>query len=317
MDTPAVSRRAPGRVSGFFRAVRRDRQLLLIMAPALVHIFIFCYLPIYGISISFRNYRIGDPFFALGSAANWVGVAHFLEFFRSIFFARLIRNTILLNVLTFVFSFWVPIAFALLLNEIRPLRYKRLVQSFSYLPYFVSAVIIVSIAMNILAKDGVVNTIIQSLGGEATYFLGKPVYFRPLYVGLNVWKTFGWNAIIYLAAIANVSPELYQAARVDGANRWSQMVHVTLPGIMPTILMLLILNMGTLFASNTELILLITTPNNLDVADVIGTYTYRMGVVEGQFSYATAIGFFAAVANFILLWIVNWIVRRGTNEGLW
>jgi len=306
-----------GRIRSFLRELKRDRQLLVLMLPAVLHVLIFCYIPIYGITIAFRNYRIGDPYFALGAAARWIGVQNFLDFFKSIYFSRLVTNTLLLNVLTLVFTFWVPIAFALLLNEIASKRYKRVVQSFSYLPYFVSAVIIVSITLNILSPDGVINNAIQALGGRSTYFIGKAVYFRPIYILLNVWKTFGWNAIIYLAAIAGVQQDLYSAARVDGANRWQQMSYITLPSIMPTIILLLILNVGTLFASNTELNLLIANPNNMDVSDVIGTYVYRMGVVEGRFPYATAVGFFAAVANFILLWTVNYVVRKKTDEGLW
>lgn len=301
----------------FLKEVKRDWQLLLLLLLPITQIFIFLYLPIYGITIAFRDYFIGDPYFAWGEAAKWIGIKNFLKFFSSIYFQKTMINTLLLNVYSLVFTFWIPIAFALLLNEIRHVYYKKFVQTVSYLPYFISTVVVVSMVFALLGNNGLVNNIIELLGKDKIQFLSKAEYFRTIFISMNTWRSFGWNAIIYLSAITSIDQEQYQAARIDGANRWQQNVHITLPGITPTIIIILILNMGGLFSSATQTLLLFTDPGVNSVAEVVGTYSYRMGIKGAQYSYSTAIGFFITVINFLMLAITNKISRTFSENSLW
>ena len=300
-----------------FKNIIRDRYALLLILPVVIHLFIFCYIPIYGILISFRDFQMGDSFFALGKDANLVGFKHFVDFFQSMYFVRVMKNTILNSLLTLFIGFWVPIVFALLLNEVFHKTFKRVVQSVSSLPYFISSVVIVGIVVSFVSKDGLVNNIIELLGGERVQLLNEPQYFRLIYILTNIWQNFGWGAVLYLASISSVSPSLYESANIDGANRWQKMIHITVPGIVPTIVVMLILAVGGMLNSDTERILLLYNPLIYETADVIGTYIYRIGLVKQEYSYSAAVGLFTNVVNFILLMIANKVSNRISNYSLW
>lgn len=300
-----------------FKNVYRDRYALLLLLPVVLHLFIFSYIPIYGILISFRDFKMGDSFFALGRDANWVGFKHFIDFFKSMYFGRVMKNTVLNSVLTLLTSFWVPIIFSLLLNEVVHKRFKKFVQSVSSLPYFISSVVIVGIVISFVNKDGLINNIIELLGGQRLQFLNEPQYFRVIYILMSIWQNFGWGAVLYLASISSISPSLYESADIDGANRWQKMLNITLPGIVPTIVVMLILAIGGILNSDTERILLLYNPLIYETADVIGTYIYRIGLIKCEYSYSAAVGLFTNVVNFILLMFANKISDRVSNHSLW
>ncbi|MBP1994249.1 ABC transporter permease [Paenibacillus eucommiae] len=298
--------------------MRKDKFLLLMMVPMVVLLFVFSYMPIYGILIAFQDYKIGMPFLSFDGTTKWVGFKHFIRFFDSVFFDRVMRNTLLISLYTIVFGFWIPIVFALLLNEIRRTFYKKVVQTLSYLPYFISSVVIVGIVLSLLSPvDGVINNIIEFFGGDRTAFMNDPQYFKTIYIITGIWQSFGWGSVLYLANIAAINQELYEAARMDGANRWRQMMHITLPGIMPTVTIMLIFAVGGLLNADVEKILLMYSPAVYDSADVIGTYTVREGVFNGNYSYAAAVGLFVSVINFIALILANTISRKVSDYGLW
>ena len=300
-----------------FKNLYKDRYALLLLFPVLLHLFIFCYIPIYGISISFRDFQMGDSFFALGQDANWVGFKHFIDFFQSMYFVRVMRNTVLNSVLTLLIGFWIPIIFALLLNEVVHKKFKKVVQSVSSLPYFISSVVIVGIVISFVNKDGLINNIIELLGGQRVQLLNEPQYFRIIYILMHIWQHFGWSAVLYLAAISSVSPALYESADIDGANRWQKMWNITLPGIVPTIVVMLILAIGTLLNSDTERILLLYNPLIYETADVIGTYIYRIGLIKCEYSYSAAVGLFTNAVNLVLVILANKISNRVSNYSLW
>ncbi len=293
----------------------QEKYLLLLLVPGLAYYIIFHYGPMYGIVIAFKNFKGGTSSIFV---APWVGLKWFQEFFGSYYFGRLLSNTLIISVYNLIFGFPIPILFALTLHEMRGHRFKRVVQTVSYLPHFISVVVIVGMMQTMLdANDGVVNHLIRSSGGNAINFFGTPKWFRPLYIGSGVWESFGWNSIIYLAALTSIDPALYEAARMDGANRWQQTVHVSLPGILPTLVILLIMQLGRTMSVGYEKIILMYTPATYDVADVISTYVYRRGIVNGQFSFATAVGLFNSVINMALLITVNTVSRRISDISLW
>ncbi len=268
----------------------------------------------YGIVVAFQNYTPAGGFLR----SPWVGLYHFQSFFESPFFVRLLRNTVLINLYTLAFGFPVPIVFALLLNECRNQRFKKVIQTVSYFPNFVSVVIIVGL-MNIFLSPttGLVNTLLMKLGYDPLYFMGESRWFRTLYVGSGIWQGFGWGSIIYLAALAGISPELYEAAAIDGASRFQQALHVSLPGLIPTIVLLLILNIGGLLSLGPEKIILMYQARTYEVSDVISTYVYRRGLMGGEFSFGAAVGLFNNVINFVLVIIANYIARKTTEFSLW
>ena len=294
-----------------------DKWLLAFLLPTIVLLFMFNYLPYFGLVIAFQNYKPGLPMLSFDGTTTWVGLKHFVKFFQSIFFARVFGNTIRLSLLNLAFGFWVPVVFALLLNEIRMMTYKRVAQTFAYLPYFVSWVIVVSILFSLTSTHGVINRIIMAFGGEPASFFQDSKYFDGLYVSTVIWKTFGYRSILYLAAIAGVDPELYAAVEVDGGNRFHKMIYVTLPCILPTIIILLVLACGRILTSNTEMVLLMYNSSIYDRADIIGTYVYRTGLVNAKYSYTAAVGLFANVLNFILVYGTNMLSRKLTDYSLW
>ena len=297
-----------------WRNAKRDRYLLLLVLPTVIYFVIFKYGPMYGALIAFQRFRPGAGILS----GDWVGFKYFYDFFRSIFFVRVVRNTLLLSFLMLVFSFPIPIVFALLLNEVRHQAFKRVIQTVSYLPHFISLVVVVGLMANFLnPQDGIVNQMLEAMGRERVSFMTSPEWFRPLYVSSGVWQTFGWNSIIFLAALSSINPELYDSAKVDGANRWMQMTRITLPSIASTIVILLILQVGKLFTVGFQKIILMYNPATYEVADVIRTYVYRRGLLGAQYSFGAAVGLFESVLNFIVLVMVNRVAKKVSEVGLW
>ncbi|MFC7485085.1 ABC transporter permease [Luedemannella flava] len=266
-----------------------------------------------GNVIAFRRYTPGGSLFG----ERWVGLRYVKLFLGDPTFWHVFTNTLLLGVLTLLFLFPLPIVLALLLNEVRSRFFKRFVQTVSYLPHFLSIVVVAGLIFQILSMDGVVNQALQAVGHDRIPFMQQPEWFRTIYVSSEVWQTVGWGTILYLAALTTIDDNLYEAARMDGANRWRQTWHVTLPGIRPTAVTLLILNIGTFMAVGFEKILLLYNPLTYPTADVISTYLYRVGVVSGSFSYAAAIGLFESIIGLILVLSANTISRRTVGASLW
>jgi putative aldouronate transport system permease protein len=266
-----------------------------------------------GNLIAFRRYRPGANIFG----DKWVGLHYFRLFLHDPTFWQVFTNTLILGALTLLFSFPMPIILALLLNEVRTRPLRRFVQTISYLPHFLSIVVVAGVIVQILAVDGVVNQGLRAVGHEAIPFMQQPGWFRTVYVSSELWQTVGWGTILYLAALTTIDGNLYEAARIDGAGRWRQTWHVTLPGIRPTMMTLLILNIGTFLAVGFEKVLLLYNPLTFPTADVISTYLYRVGVVSGSFSYAAAIGLFESVIGLILVFSANSISRRAVGTSLW
>jgi putative aldouronate transport system permease protein len=294
-------------------ALRRDWQLYSLAAVPLAFFVIFRYLPMAGNVIAFRRYRPGGDLFG----DRWVGLRYFEMFWNDPAFWQVFTNTLIIGGLTLAFTFPLPIVLALLLNELRSRFFKRFVQTISYLPHFMSIVVVSGLVFQLLAVNGAVNAAIRAFGGDAIPFLQQPGWFRFIYVSSEVWQTVGWGTILYLAALTTVDQELYEAARIDGAGRWKQTWHVTLPGIRPTMMTLLILNVGTFMAVGFEKVLLLYNPLTYPTADVISTYLYRVGIVSGSFSYAAAIGLFESVIGLMLVLATNFISRRTVGASLW
>lgn len=296
------------------KAFLQDRYLWLLAVPAVVYYFLFHYLPMYGLLIAFKDF---SPFRGiLGSP--WAGLVWFEQFFTSIHFVRTVRNTLLLNFYGFFFNFTVPIIFALLLNEVHSSLFRRWVQTISYVPHFVSIVVVVGLINAMFnSENGLVNTVLGRLGMEPVPFLILPGWFRPLYVGSDIWQHFGWRAIIYLAALTAIDQEQYDAAWVDGANRWQQLRFITLPGIAPTIIILMILYVGQMMSVGFEKILLMYGPGTYETADVISTFVYRRGITGGDYSFAAAAGLFNSVINLTLILFVNRLSKQLTGTSLW
>ena len=296
--------------------LHENLELYLIMLPVLILIFLMCYLPLYGLVIAFQDYTPGMPFFSLTEKIKWVGLKHFTTFIQGKYFGRLMRNTILLSVYNLAFGFWVPIVFALLLNEVRRLRFKKFVQTASYLPYFISSVVVAGMVISFVDTSGIINKLIIALGGTAMPLNTSPTAFPVIYTITNIWKSFGWNSILYLSTMSSIDPALYESARLDGANRFKQMWYVTIPSILPTIAMMFIMAVGGILNSNTDLILLLYNTATYPTADVIGTYIYRVGLEDGKFSYTSAVGIFSSVINFVLVFLANAFSNKVTNYGL-
>ena len=306
-----------GKSTSKLRSLSNNAQLYLIMLPVLIHIFIFCYIPMYGLVIAFQDYYPGKPFIAFDGSVKWVGLKHFTEFIQGPYFKRLMVNTFRLSFFYFAFGFFIPILFALLINELRDGFFKKFVQTASYLPYFISTVVVAGMVLSFINVDGMVNTIIQAFGREPIPLNTDPNYYPAIYTITNIWRTFGWNSILYLSAMASVDPSLYEAARVDGANRFEQMIHITIPSIQSTIFVLLIFAIGGLLSANTEFILLTYNPAVYETADVIGTFVYRDGLLGGNFSSGTAVSIITSTINFALLYIANTISRKYSDYALW
>lgn len=306
----------PGKAT-FIRNVRKDLRsnplLYLMLLPVIAYYITFHYVPMYGALIAFKDYspRLG----ILGSP--WVGFEHFRSFFEGLYFWRVLKNTVLISFFDLLFGFPAPIILALLLNEVRITGFKRTVQTLTYMPHFISLVVVCGIIKEFTSSDGLVNDIIAFFGGERLSMLLEPSYFRTLFISSGIWQNIGWGTIIYLAALAGIDPEQYEAARIDGAGRWKQMVHITLPGILPTIVILFILNIGHLMNVGSEKVILLYNPSTYETADVISSYVYRVGLQEFNYSFSSAVGLFNSVINFSLVIFSNWMSRRLNGSGLW
>ncbi|MCJ8009084.1 ABC transporter permease [Lederbergia wuyishanensis] len=297
-----------------FRHIKRDRQLLLLFIPCIVFFALFRYGPMYGLIIAFKNYDVWSGI----TGSEWVGLEHFRTFFSSPDFFKLFKNTILLGFYTLLIGFPFPIIFAILLNEVRILWFKKSIQTVSFLPSFLSIVIVSSMLIDFLSpSSGIINDIIAALGFEKIYFLVEPSWFRTVYIGSDIWQLMGYESILYLAAIAGISPDLYEAAKVDGATRWDRIRYITLPGLMPTILILFIIKAGNMFRIGFEKILLIYNPMTYEVADVFSTYVYRQGLLQANYSYAAAVGLFEGIIALVMLLIANLLSRRLGGKSLW
>lgn len=294
--------------------IARDRYLYLLLLPGLLLVLVFKYMPMYGVVIAFQEYNIYKGI----SGSEWVGFDQFTRLFHSPDFGEILGNTIIISLYKLAASFTLPIVLALLLNELRSKLFKRFAQSVVYLPHFISWVIFSGILITFLNPvDGLLNMIIQRFGGMPIDFLGDVRYFRSVLVISDVYKEVGWGTIIYLAAIAGVNADLYEAARIDGASKLKQTWHVTLPAIRPVILILLILSLANILEAGFQQIFLLYSPLVYDVADIIDTYVYRVGIQEANYSYATAAGLFKSAVAMALILSVNAIVKKSGQEGLW
>lgn len=299
-------------MKSFLNDIKRNPGIYILMIPVLAFFIIFAYVPMGGIIMAFQNYTPKGGFFH----SQFVGFKHFADFFGSIYFGRLIGNTLAISVLNLIFGFPAPIIFALLLNEVGNKAFKKTVQTVSYLPYFISLVIVCGLVADFTASDGPITDLIASLGGERINYLGQPEYFRTIYILSDMWQGLGFSSIIYLAALAGIDQELYEAAALDGANRWRQTIHVTLPGIASTIIILLILRMGTMFSVGYEKIILLYSTNTYETADVISSYVYRKGLQEFNYSYSAAVGLFNSVINTVLLVFSNKMSSKFSDTSL-
>ena len=283
------------------------------MFPCFVYYVIFRYVPMWGILISFKNYKLFRGFFR----SEWVGLKNYADMFASFDFAILVRNTFLLGLFILICEFPTSIILALILNEVRRAKLKKFIQTVSYLPYFMSMVVVVGMVQMFLnPRNGIANTIITSLGGESINFMVNASYFRPIYIISDIWQYMGWGAIIYLAALSNVDVQLYESAIIDGANKWKQLLYVTLPSIAPVIITMLLLNTGSIVDIGFEKVYLLQNAAINSTADVITTYVYRQGLLGGNVSYGTAFGTFNSVVNLFFIFVSNWIARRYSETSL-
>ena len=287
--------------------IKRDRYLLLLVLPAFLLILLFNYIPMGGLLMAFENYSTKKGIFG----SEFVGLENYKQFFSSIFAFRVIKNTFLLSFLNLLWGFPIPIIFALMLNELKNGPFKKVVQTVSYLPHFVSTVVIIGMMISMFDPNfGLVNVLRAKLGLDSIAFMSDASWFRTLFVGSEVWQNFGWNSIIYIAAIAGISQDLYEAAKIDGANRFQLAMKITLPSLVPTILTLFILNCGWMFSLGFEKVILMYSPGTYAVSDIISTYVYRKGILGADFGYATAIGLFNSLINVVILLSVNKISKK-------
>lgn len=267
----------------------------------------------YGAVIAFKDFKPG-----LGIIGSpWAGIKYFKEFLGSYYFWRLVKNTFAISFYNLIFGFPAPIIFALLINEIANSTFKKTVQTVTYLPHFISTVIICGLIIDFTGSDGIINDLIVSLGGERSNLLTRPELFRTIYISSEIWTNLGWGSIIYLAALTNIDPSLYEAAIIDGANRWKQTIHITIPGIAPTIMILLILQIGSMMSVGWEKIILLYNPLTYETADVISSFVYRRGLINFDYSYSAAVGLFNSIVNFVLLISANTISKKVNDMSLW
>lgn len=295
------------------KRIKRNWDLYLLFIPVVAYFVIFEYWPMYGVQIAFKDFmaRLGI------TDSPWVGFKHFERFFGSYYFERLLLNTLGIGLYELLVGFPVPILLALMINEVRFSKFKRMVQTVTYAPHFLSTVVVVGMLYLFLSPTGIVNQFLRIWGFEPVSFMTEPAWFKTIYVLSGVWQHMGWSSIVYLAALAAVDPQLHEAATVDGASKLQRIWHINLPGIMPTIVILLILNVGRILSVGFEKVFLMQNELNMSSSDVISTYVYRTGIMGAQYSYSAAIGLFNSVVVFVMLVIVNWIARRVNETSLW
>lgn len=297
-----------------WQEIKRDKFLYLMILPFLLYFIIFQYKPMWGIQIAFKDFSL----FKGIEASPWVGLKHFKDFVSSDYFFRNFKNTIMINLYNLFIGFPIPIILAILINEVRHLKYKKLIQTLTYLPHFISGVVVAGMVISFLSpSNGIINTLIAKLGFEKQYFLIKPEYFRGIFTGMHVWKNAGFSSIVFLSAISSVDQELYETAHLDGANKFQEIWNVTLPSILPTIVIMLIMRIGNLLNVGFEQIILLYQPATYETADVISTYVYRSGLEEGRYDFATAVGLFNAIISFVLVYLANKISKKVTKTSLW
>lgn len=296
----------------FRKDFQKYKWIYIMAIPVVVYYVMFSYLPMYGIQIAFKNYSYGKGIWG----SPWVGAKNFILFFKGPFFVRTLRNTLLLSLYSLVVCFPMPILFALLLNEVND-KYKRVIQTVSYLPHFISLVVICGIIKEFVSSTGLITELVVLFGGDRVNMLVDPARFRTIYVLSDLWQTLGWNSIVYLAALSSVNPSLYDSAVVDGAGRFRRVLHVTIPGILPTIIIMFILRVGQFMSVGYEKILLLYNTSIYETADVISTFVYRKGLIESNFSFSAAVGLFNSVVNFILVVAVNRISSKLSETSLW
>lgn len=288
-------------------------QLYLMALPVIIYFLIFNYAPMAGIVMAFQKYSMRKGIFG----SELIGFENFIRFFSSPNFWRLLRNTLLISGYGVLFSFPLPIIFALCLNEVRNSKFKKIVQTISYLPYFISVVVVVSILYDFGKSNGLITNVAEWFGWDGGAVISSPSWFRSLYIGSNLWQHLGYNSIIFISALAAIDPTLYEAATIDGANRWQQTLHVTLPGIASTIVVLLILRLGQVMSVGYEKIILMYGPSTFETGDVIASYVYRMGILNSDYSYSTAVNLFNSVVNLIVLMSANFISRKVNETSIW
>ena len=298
----------------FIRQIRKNWQMYMLILPAVIAVLVFSYGPMYGVQIAFKNFTVGKGIWG----SSWVGFAHFSRFFKSPYFSQLIINTLRISLYDLVLGFPLPIILALCLNEMRNGAFKKVFQTITYAPHFISAVVLcgmVTIFLN--PSTGIINRMIVMLGGEPVPFLSKAEYFPMIYTLMNVWQNMGWGSIVYLAALSGVDQQLYESAMVDGATKWKRICYIDIPHILPTITILLILNSGNILTVGFEKVFLLQNSLNADTSEVISTYVYKAGLVNTQYSFSTAVGLFNAVVNLVLLTLVNTFSRKFSENSLW
>lgn len=296
--------------------LRKYRRLYLLALPVVAFYILFCYKPMYGMLIAFKDY---SP--KLGILKSpWTshhGMRHFLEFFKSYYFGRVLKNTLVISLTSILFGFPAPIIFALLLNEVKNQRFKKITQTISYMPHFISLVVVAALIRFFVSGNGIITSFFSLFGMEKVSMLTKSAYFVPIYVISGIWQELGWGAIIYLAALAGVDQEQYEAARIDGAGRWKQTLYVTLPGISGTIIIMLLLRIGSVMSVGYEKIILLYNEGIYETADVISTFVYRRGLVDAKYSFSAAVGLFNSVINFVIIVIFNKLSRKFSDISLW
>lgn len=296
-----------------FADIWQYRWLYLLILPTVIYFVVFAYAPLIGLQIAFKDFKI----FAGMWESPWVGLEHFETMFGSEKFPSLLRNTLLISLYRLVFGFPVPIFFALLLNEVRHMWFKRSIQTVTYFPHFLSWVVFAGIVVNLLGPTGIINTLLMDAGGDRVNFLTNPDLFRSVVVATGILKEFGWGAIIYLAALTGIDPQLYEAARVDGAGKLRQIWHITLPGLRPVMAVLLVLSLGTILDAGFDQVFQLQNGAVLEVGDIIDTYVYRIGLLEAQYELATAVGLFKGVVGLVLIVAANHVLRRLGQRSIW
>jgi putative aldouronate transport system permease protein len=299
--------------SRFLREMTKNGGLYLIALPVIAYYIIFHYVPMYGAQIAFKDFAPSTGIMR----SPWVGLKHFTDFFGSVYFLRVLKNTLTISITSLVFGFPAPIILALMINELRGRQFPRTVQLITYMPHFISMVVVCGMILEFTSQSGLISMVLASFGVPAKTMLNDARLFVPIYVISGIWQNVGWGSIIYLAALTGIDQELYQAASIDGAGRWKQTLYVTIPGLLPTVIVLLILRTGNILSVGAEKIILLYNPSIYVTSDVISSYVYRRGLLNADWSFSSAVGLFNSIVNFILVASVNWLSRRASETSLW
>jgi len=318
MDKTAIeNNKKPSRLASWLRSagkdLRKNKSVYLLMIPGILYYIIFHYAPMYGVLISFVDYSPARGIFG----SEWVGLHHFKDFFEGMYAWRVIRNTLVINIYSLIFVFPLGIILALLMNELRNVKFKKTIQTVTYLPHFISIVVVCGMVVDFTSSDGFITSILNAITGKEYYYLLYEVdLYRGIYLASAAWKNFGWNSIIYMAALAGLDMELYEAAEIDGAGKWKQLWHITIPGIMPTVVTMFILQVGQLMATGSEQTILLYNPVVYEKADLIASFVYRFGLEKSEFSYSSAVGLFNSIVNIILVFSANKLSKKINGSGI-